>query len=190
MPRQARIIPPQGFLHVMCRGNNRRKLFLHSRDFKLYYLLLKKLKDEESIEIFHYCIMPNHVHLLAGVRENSNLSKFMKRLNLKYFYCYRKKHNYTGHLWQGRFKSKLVEKDEYFIQCGKYIELNPVRANIVKLPGDYPFSSYHYYGLGVKDALITDDPLYVDLGDTIAARQLAYRNIIINDMVYKGFAIK
>jgi len=185
MPRVARMIPPEGFLHVMCRGNNRRKLFLYPRDFRIYYLLLKKLKSEESIKIIHYCLMPNHVHLLIRVGEDSNLSRFMKRLNLKYFYYYRKKHSYTGHLWQDRFKSKIVEKDEYFIQCGKYIELNPVMANIVKMPEDYHFSSYPHYALGSEDKLIDDDPLYMDLGNTAIPRQLAYRNMIINEIVYK-----
>ncbi len=92
MPRDARLIPAEGFLHVMCRGNNRRKLFLRPRDFKTYYLFLKKLKEEEALKIFHYCLMPNHVHLLVGVNTESNLSRFMQRVNLKYFYYYRGNH--------------------------------------------------------------------------------------------------
>lgn len=184
MPRLARIIPPEGFLHVISRGNNRRKIFLNPRDFKAYYLFLKKLKKEEAIKIFHYCIMPSHVHLLVGVGESSNISKFMKRVNLKYFFYYSKKHNYIGHLWQDRFRSKLVEQDAYFIQCGKYIELNPVRANIVKSPEDYPFSSYLHYARGIKDALVDDDPLYLDLGDTAFIRQLAYRDKV-DESVYE-----
>lgn len=184
MPRQARIVPPQGFLHVMSRGNNRRKLFLYRGDFKAYCLLLKKLKHEESIRIFHYCLMSNHIHLLLGVVENSNLSRFMKRLNLKYFYRYQKKHNYIGHLWQDRFRSKLIEKDEYMIQCGKYIELNPVRANIVKRPEDYPYSSYLHYSLGLEDELLDDDPLYIGLSDDAVIRQFAYKNMIIGEIAH------
>lgn len=185
MPRQARIIPLQGVLHVMCRGNNHRKLFLYPRDLKAYYLLLSRLKKEESIKVFHYCLMSNHVHLLLEVKEESNLSRFMKRLNLKYFYYYRKRRNYSGHLWQDRFKSKVIEKDEYLIQCGKYIELNPVRAGIVKVPEDYPFSSYLHYGWGKEDKLLDDDPLYMNMGENPTARQLAYRNMLIKEIVYK-----
>ncbi len=185
MPRPPRLIPPEGFLHVISRGNNRRKLFLYPKDFKIYYLLLKKLKQEESIKIFHYCLMSNHVHLLLGVSEDSNLSNFMKRLNLKYFYRYKKRHGYAGHLWQDRFKSKLIEKDEYLIQCGKYIELNPVRAGIVKAPEDYPYSSYRYYGLGLEDGLIDNDPLYMDMGQTAIKRQSNYKNMIIGEIIDK-----
>ena len=190
MPRQARIIPPEGFLHVISRGNNHRKLFLAKKDFKIYYMLLKKLKEEELIRIYHYCLMSNHVHLLAGVEESSNISRFMKRLGLKYFYHYKKKHNYTGHLWQDRFKSKIIERDEYLIQCGKYIELNPVRAGIVKIAEDYPYSSYLYYGLGIKDKLIDEDPLYADFGSDNINRQLKYRKMIIDEVSYKRFIIK
>jgi putative transposase len=190
MPRQARIIPPEGFLHVISRGNNHRKLFLAKNDFKIFYMLLNKLKEEESIRIYHYCLMSNHVHLLAGVGENSNISRFMKRLGLKYFYHYKKKHNYTGHLWQDRFKSKIIERDEYLIQCGKYIELNPVRAGIVKIAEDYPYSSYLYYGLGIQDKLIDDDPLYADFGRDNINRQLKYRKMIIDEVSYKRFIIK
>lgn len=182
MPRQARIIPPEGYLHIICRGNNRRKLFLYPRDFKTYYLFLCRLKNEESIKIFHYCFMPNHIHLLAGVFRNSDLSRFMKRLNLKYFYYYSRKHAYIGHLWQDRFKSKIIEKDEYFIQCGKYIELNPVRARLVESPEDYPFSSYCYYALGFKDRVVDDDPLYMDLARTAPERQSIYRDLIISEI--------
>lgn len=185
MPRCARVIPPEGYLHIISRGNNRRRLFFHPRDFKIFLKLLKELKNEESIKIFHYCIMPNHVHLLIGVGEGSNLSRFMKRLNMRYFYYFKKKHNYSGHLWQDRFKSKIIEKDEYFIQCGKYIELNPVRANIAKSAQDYPYSSYGYYTFGLIDKIIDDDPLYLDLGNYEKKRQLNYREMFISTFAYE-----
>lgn len=186
MPRQPRIIPPEGgLLHVISRGNNRRKLFLRDIDFKFYYTLLKKLKYEESIKIYHYCLMPNHVHLLVGVGEESDLSMFMKRLNLKYFYYYRKKHKYIGHLWQDRFKSKLIQEEQYLIQCGKYIELNPVKANLVKFPEDYLYSSYRYYGFGIKDKIIDEDPLYINFGSNITTRQLSYRRMVVDEIIYQ-----
>ncbi len=190
MPRQPRIIPPEGFLHVISRGNNRRKLFLIQKDFRVYRLLLKKLKQEESIKIYHYCLMINHVHLLIGVGEDSNIARFMKRLGLKYFYYYQKRYNYTGYLWQGRFKSKIIEDDGYLIQCGKYIELNPVRAGVVKIAQDYPYSSYRYYGLGIEDKLIDEDPLYKEFGKNIASRQLSYSNMIINEASCKKYIVE
>jgi len=182
MPRQARIIPPEGFLHITARGNNRRKLFFCRRDFNIYYLLLKKLKIEDGIRIFHYCLMSNHIHLLLGIGKKSALSRFMKRLNLMYFFHYRKKHSYIGHLWQDRFKSKLIEEDAYLIQCGKYIELNPVRGGIVKAPQDYLYSSYNHYALGIRDGLVDDDPLYLDISNSASVRQSVYARMVLDEI--------
>lgn len=185
MARQPRLIPPQGFLHVISRGNNRRKLFFHARDFRIYQAQLIKLKREEQIKILHYCLMPNHIHLLVEVRDDSDLSRFMKRLNLKYFFCYQKKHAYIGHLWQDRFKSKIIEEESYLIQCGKYIELNPVRAGIVSFPEDYIYSSYLYYSRGIEDNIVDGNPLYFDLGNTAEKRQAVYRNMMIKEVENK-----
>ncbi|MBM3249899.1 MAG: hypothetical protein FJZ09_03505 [Candidatus Omnitrophica bacterium] len=182
MPRAARVIPPEGFLHVISRGNNRRKLFLRPSDFKVYLRQLRKLKYEESISVFHYCLMPTHIHLLVGIIQNSDLSRFMKRLNLKYFFHYQKRYGYLGHLWQDRFKSKLIEYDTYLVQCGKYIELNPVRANLVSSAADYPYSSYRYYALGFEDKLIDNDPLYLDLSTDAAQRRLIYQKMLLDEI--------
>jgi len=183
MPRAARSFPEVGFLHVISRGNNHRKLFFRPCDYKIYYRLLLKLKHEESVRIFHYCFMPNHVHFLVGITEKSDLSEFMKRANLKYFYHYRKKFTYVGHLWQGRFKSKLIDDEAYFIQCGKYIELNPVRANMVDTPEAYPYSSYRYYSMGFRDYLVDEDPFYLGLGNNCLSRQSEYREMITGEAV-------
>jgi putative transposase len=142
-----------------------------------------KLKREEKVKILHYVLMPTHVHLLVGLGEKSNLSRFMMRLNLRYSNYFRKKHNYSGHLWQGRFKSKLIDNDSYFIQCGKYIELNPVRANIVDKAELFPFSSYLYYSAGLKDKLVDEDPIYSSLAEDVIKRQQTYKKIIINEIV-------
>jgi putative transposase len=183
MPRAARLFPEVGFLHVISRGNNQRKLFFKPCDYRIYYRLLLKLKIEESVRILHYCFMPNHVHFLVGITNESDLSNFMKRTNLKYFYHYRKKFTYVGHLWQGRFKSKLIDDDEYFIQCGKYIELNPVRANMVNMPEDYPYSSYRYYSMGFRDKLVDEDPFYSGLGNNCLSRQRVYSEMITGQTV-------
>lgn len=183
MPRTPRLIPPEGFLHVICRGNNRRKIFLCKRDFRIYRGILKKLKAEESIEILHYCFMPNHIHLLLKIVEYSNLSRFMQRLNVRYSLYYHKKRRYTGHLWQDRFKSKLITNESYLMQCGKYIELNPVKAGIAKRPEDYPYSSYGYYALGKKDDLSDGDPLYLGLSENETERRIIYRNLLVEEDV-------
>lgn len=189
MPRQARVISPEGFFHVISRGNNRRQLFYTKKDFGAYRQMLQDLKAEESIKIFHYCLMINHVHILLKLESNSDLSRFIKRLNLRYSHHYRKRRSYVGYLWQGRFKSKIIEKDEYFLQCGKYIELNPVRAGIAKLPQEYAYSSYLHYAYGVTDKLIDNDPFYLDLSEDNIERQNIYRNILLHEIEYKRFKI-
>jgi len=99
----------------------------------------------------------------------------MKQLNLAYLYHYRKKYKYWGHLWQGRYKSLIVARDEYLIKCGRYIEENPVRAKIVKRSEDYPWSSYRYYAFGEEEGLIDKDPLYDSLGKDLNERRKKYR---------------
>ncbi|MDD4909485.1 MAG: transposase [Candidatus Omnitrophica bacterium] len=186
MPRDRRHIPEAGFLHVISRGNNRRKIFRYERDLEAYYSILLQSKAEDRINISHYCLMSNHIHLILEVNEASNLSRFMKRVNLRYVYYYRRKYAYCGHLWQDRFKAKTIDNEEYLIQCGKYIELNPVRAGIVKRPEEYRFSSYLHYAYGAEDVLIQDNPFYSELGESQERRQTIYRDMIIEEMIEKG----
>jgi len=149
------------------------------QDYKFYHGLATKYKKFTGLKIVHYCFMPNHVHFMIGVNPQSDLASFMQRLNLSFYYYYQKRRKYVGHLWQGRFKSKPIEKDDYFLCCGKYIELNPVRAGLCESPADYPFSSYASYALGKPDYLLDMDPFYPDLADTPKGRQKAYCNIVI-----------
>jgi putative transposase len=182
MPRAPRLVPEYGVLHVICRGNNKRKVFLRKRDYEYYYHCLVQLKKEEGIKIYHYCLMPNHPHLLVGVEEESRLSHFMQRVNGKYAYYYKKRHQYIGHLWQDRFKSKIINDEGYLVQCGKYIELNPVRAKLVGLPEEYGFSSYCHYAFGKKDELVDDNPLFLSLDEDPVKRSKIYREIIRAEM--------
>lgn len=182
MPRASRLIPERGALHVICRGNNKRKIFRHERDYRFFYYCLVNLKKKEEIKIYHYCFMPNHVHLLVWVEEFSNLSRFMQRVNGKYVFYYKKRHKYTGHLWQDRFKSKIIDKESYLVQCGKYIELNPIRGGIVDSPEEYIYSSYRHYALGLVDKLVDDNPLFLSLDKELTRRSQIYKNIIHAEM--------
>lgn len=134
MPRQARFLPPDNVYHIMCRGNNSHDIFIQKEDYLKYLELLEKYKEDHPFDLYHYALMPNHIHFLLKTSKETNFSEFMKRLNLAYFHYYRIKYGWKGHFWQDRFKSKLISQDDYLIQCGKYIELNPVRANIVSDP--------------------------------------------------------
>jgi putative transposase len=124
--------------------------------------------------------MNNHVHLIVWVSYASKLSKFMKQVNLSYFNYYKKLYGYWGHIWQGRYKSNIIETDSYLLHCGKYIELNPVRAGIVSQPHEYAFSSYKHYSLGYPDALISDSPVFLGLADNSPERREQYIAFVVD----------
>jgi putative transposase len=180
MPRRGRLIPQDGAMHIMCRGNNKKNIFHRENDKIRYYSLLFDLKEENKIDINHYCLMNNHIHLIIWLNSQSSLSKFMKQVNLSYFHYYKKQYGYCGHFWQDRFKSNIIDTDSYLIYCGKYIELNPVRAEIVKHPGEYVFSSYGYYSKGLFDSIITPNPVYLELSDSEEQRRKSYTEYVVD----------
>lgn len=187
MPRTPRLLLSQSYYHVMTRGNNRHKVFITDEDYHYYLDLIIRFKADHPFDLFHYCLMPNHVHLLIKTNVSSDFSVFMKRLNLAYFHHYNKKYGWIGHFWQDRFKSQPIGKDEYFIQCGKYIELNPVRKKLVSLPEDYVWSSYRYYVKGISNSLITEDFLYDKLSPVSEERQRQYAQLIIDEIVEENY---
>jgi putative transposase len=187
MPRQPRLLLSKSYYHIMTRGNNRHEIFKSADDYLHYLSLVKKYKADHPFDLFHYCLMPNHVHFLIRTNKASDFSTFMKKLGLAYFHYFDKKYRWTGHFWQGRFKSQPVGKDSYFIQCGKYIELNPVRARIIKKPEDYKYSSYLYYVKGESNPLVTPDFLYQDLGEDALTRQKHYKDMVISEVVGESY---
>lgn len=171
----------------MARGNNRNVTFKNHSDYKYYLHLVARYKELHPFELFHYCLMPNHTHMLVQTRQADDFSVFMKKLNLAYFHYYKRLYGWVGHLWQGRYKSQPVGKDAYFIQCGKYIELNPVRKGIVKYPEHYKYSSYSFYADGIPNKLITEDIMFDELGKTVNDRQKEYQKLIVSQMIEDSF---
>lgn len=190
MPRTARILLSQSYYHVMTRGNNKNTVFRFDVDYFYYLNLLTKYKKQHPFDLYHYCLMPTHVHLLIKTKKEIDFSLFMKKINLAYFHYYKKQYGWTGHFWQDRFKSQPVGKDRYFIQCGKYIELNPVRANIAETPESYPFSSYNFYFGGKKDDLVTKDFTFENLGKSEEERHKKYREFVISEMIVNNYKKK
>ena len=182
MPRTNRLVPYKAAMHIMCRGNNKQAVFNDDYDKLRYYRFVLELKDENKITIFHYCLMNNHIHMIIWIDEQTTLSRFMKQITLRYFSYYHRKYNYHGHLWQGRFKSAIIDESAYLLQCGKYIELNPVRANMVNCPELYIFSSYNHYAKGLADAIITDSPEYIGLSKNPDVRRKLYSEFVIGDV--------
>lgn len=190
MPRPARILLSQSYYHVMTRGNNLNQVFRQETDFDKYLETINKLKEECAFDLFRYCLMPNHTHFLIRTENAKDFSTFMKRMNLIYFYYFKKKYGWIGHFWQDRFKTQPVGKDRYFIQCGKYIELNPVRAGLVRKPEQYKYSSYRYYSQGIRNDLLTEDIFFNDLGKTNKERRQNYSELVIEDMVKDSYKKK
>jgi putative transposase len=181
MPRIARVYTEEGVFHILARGNNKQKVFHKADDFASYKSLLQKLKEEHPFKLYHYCFMTNHIHLIVETNPKTDLSRLMKRLNLTYYNYYKNRYGYAGHFWQDRFKSLLISKDEYLIACGLYIERNPVKARMVNSPRLYAHSSYNYYAYGQKDGLLDADPVYEGLAVRERDRQLAYRNLTLDE---------
>ncbi len=152
MPRQARKKSESGIYHIMMRGINRQTIFRDKNDKKKFLLTLKYYKKINNFELYCYCLMNNHIHLL--VKETSeSISNFIKRISSSYVYWYNRKYERCGHLFQERFKSETVESEEYFLTVLRYIHQNPVKAGLVKNVEEYEWSSYNEY---MKNATITD----------------------------------
>lgn len=144
MPRQARKKSQTGIYHIMLRGINGQQIFVDSEDYEKFLEILKECKAISEFEIFAYCLMGNHIHLLLKeVKEP--VEQMMKRIATRFVYWYNIKYQRVGHLFQDRFKSEPVEKDEYFLTVIRYIHQNPVKSGICKNPQDYTFSSYNEY---------------------------------------------
>lgn len=179
MPRPLRITIPNLPFHVLNRGNNRQIVFREEEDFVYFVKLLKRYKKELKFKLYHFCLMPNHLHFVIEPTIEGSLSKIMLRLTLAYTWYFNHKYGGVGHAWQGRFKSSLLDKEDYFIWCGLYNELNPVRAGLVARPEDWRWSSYRFYAFGeidpLMEGLIDIDPYYLQLGRSDDERQKKYR---------------
>ena len=178
MPRKPRALTDTGVYHVIARGNNRQFLFREAKDHKVYLDILRDLKSLCRFDVYHYCLMTNHVHLLMRFYDSEGLQKVMQRLNLAYAKRYRKAYRYYGHVFQDRFKSFAIEKDAYLLECGRYIGRNPIRAGLAHTLDEYLWCSYAYYAHGKPDDLLTPNPCYEGLGVNAEERQDNYRQYL------------
>ena len=137
-----RIYIPNACYHIYNRGNQKQSIFIDKSDFEFYLAQLKRYKKRYSLLLYGYCLMPNHVHLLGEPKEPDGLSTMIQCLHRSYTAYFNNKYKKVGHLWQDRFKVKIILKDEYLLQCISYVEQNPVRANLVENLEDYKFSSF------------------------------------------------
>ncbi len=156
MPRSARLIIDNSINHIMARGNQKQKTFLDSEDYQKYIEILKHYRCKFWFRLFGYCLMPNHVHLIMKIRNGSELQKIVQGLNQTYTIWFNKKYDKVGHLWQGRYKNMVIQNENYLIDCIEYIEINPVRAGLIKKAASYPWSSCSSRLKIRKDGLLSD----------------------------------
>ncbi len=177
MPRKSRfnlIGIPQ---HVIQRGNNREPCFYAEEDYRRYLDDLRDSAIKYNCRIHAYVLMTNHVHLLVTPMAEYGVSQMMQALGRRYVYYINKTYKRTGTLWEGRYKSSLIDSDIYLLTCMRYIELNPVRAGMVNHAGEYKWSSYHANAQGEINMLLSHHPLYLELGITDTEREWAYREL-------------
>lgn len=164
--------------HVVQRGNNRMPCFFDDADRQDYLRILLLSAKRHGCAIHAYVLMSNHVHLLTTPTQAGAIASMMQTLGRLYVAAFNARHRRTGTLWEGRYKSCLVDSDTYVLRCHRYIELNPVRAHMTDDPATHPWSSYQANGLGRHDPLLTPHEIYLALGDSPAQRQAAYRSIV------------
>ncbi len=165
MARQKRIYFNSAVYHIVFRGNNRQMILKEARDKVALLDTIAKYRQRFGFKLHGFVLMDNHVHLVLGADRNNNISKIMQSILLSYSLKFRKKYNYCGHVWQGRFKSKIIDGDAHVRECLEYIHNNPVRANMVDSPKSYFWSSCHFHE-GFYNEILADKIELNKYGDT------------------------
>jgi len=164
--------------HVVQRGVDRMACFARHWDYRRYLVELQASAREFDCAIHAYVLMTNHVHLLVTPAAEGALSRMMQRLGRRYVGYFNSCHLRTGPLWEGRFKSCLVQTDDYLLRCQRYIELNPVRARMVDSPMAYRWSSHRHYVGGEASAILSEHPSFVALASDPLLRRETYARLV------------
>jgi putative transposase len=169
-------------VHIIQRGNNRQACFYAEADYQFFLHHLRELAKRAECEVHSYALMTNHVHLLLTPYLSRGPSLLMKLLGQRYVQYINKTCRRSGSLWDGRFRSSFIQDSHYVLACYRYIELNPVRANMVKHPIEYPWSSYAANATGKPLSWITPHGEYLALGLDDEKRQAAYRGLFDSEL--------
>jgi putative transposase len=178
MPRVPRLSLPGFPLHVVQRGNNRQDVFFHQSGYTFYLDKLFESANLYDVSVHAYVCMTNHVHILATPVDKNGISQMMQRLGSMYTAGVNALNRRTGSLWEGRFRSSLIDSDRYCLACYRYIELNPVRAGLVDHPADYRWSSYRSNALGKRGYPLQLHPEWLALGHTRKQCRKRYADLV------------
>ena len=176
MARKPRLELEGGLYHVITRGNDRQDIFHSSEDHRKFLSLLAAQKQLTSFFLYAYCLMTNHVHLLIE-RQAETVGKIMQRVLTGYSQYYNRKYKHVGHVFQGRHKSILCQSEVYLAELVRYIHLNPVRAKMVAVAEDYPYSSQRAYLNREPNGIVDVDPVLRHFGPVKADRSRAFQSV-------------
>lgn len=182
MARMPRLFVEGCAQHIIQRGNNRSVCFFCDADYALYLQKLNDAARKNNVKIHAFVLMTNHVHLLVSGQNRHDIPNMMQSLGRSFVRYINIIYHRTGTLWEGRYKSSIVSTSRYFLAVSRYIELNPIRAKMVVLPGEYPWSSYRHNAMGIPIDLISEHEEYNCLAKTKAARIRAYRQLFGNEL--------
>ena len=177
MPRRSRINLAGVPQHIIQRGNNRVSTFMADADYRFYLECLDDAARKYGCRIYAYALMTNHVHLLMEASAPDSISRAMQHVGRRFVQYINYKYGRSGTLWEGRFKATLVQTEEYFLRCCRYIECNPVRAGLVADPADYRWSSHRARACGEQAQLLAGHDQFQRLGRTDVERQHRYREL-------------
>ena len=186
--------------HIILRGNNREAIFVNDEDCLFFKDVLQDAAKRNGLAIHAYIFMTNHIHLLGSPATEESIPKTMQSLGRRYVQYFNYRYQRTGTLWEGRYRATIVEAETYLFECMRYIELNPVRAGMVRHPGEHAWSSYLTNAGFAADPMVKSHRLYRALGTTDEARFDAYRALVqmpmdaemlktIRDSTNKGWAM-
>jgi putative transposase len=178
MARLARLVLPGYPHHVIQRGNNRQPIFGSKDDYETFLDLVEQSARKFEVSVHAYVLMSDHFHLLLTPQTSVGLPQMMQALGRSYVRYFNRTQQRSGTLWEGRYRSTLMQSERYLLACMAYIDLNPVRAGLVIQPGDYPWSSFAHYAGQRVDKLITPHDLMWELGNTPFAREVAYVELV------------
>lgn len=180
MARLPRLTLPGYAHHVIQRGNNRQAIFISKADYQTLLDLLMENANKFDVAIHGYVLMSNHFHLLVTPQTPEGLPQMMQAVGRRYVRGFNNAQKRSGTLWEGRYRSTLIQSERYLLACMAYIDLNPVRAGLVAQACDYPWSSFGHYTGQRTDKFITPHALLWELGNTPFAREAAYAELVLS----------